>query len=100
MAPSPQFTATTDLVTALRAKDVPKMLEVLADDAILMAPGRDLVAGRKEIEAALKDLMGRVTIEVAIASLGSGDSGGLGYDAGQYQLTVKPAGGGPDEKSR
>jgi len=93
MAPSPQFQASMDLVAALRTRDVAKVMAFLADDAVLLPPGRDLVGGRRDIEAALKDFLGKNTLELAFSSLGSAGAAGLGFDVGQYELTLKPEGG-------
>jgi ketosteroid isomerase-like protein len=93
MAPSPQFKASMDLAAALRSRDVAKVMAMVADDAVLLPPGRELVGGRKDIEALLKDFLGKNAIELAFSSLGSSGTGNFGFDVGQYELTLKPEGG-------
>jgi ketosteroid isomerase-like protein len=93
MAPSPQFKASMDLAAAFRSRDVAKVMAMLADDAVLLPPGRDLVGGRKDIEALVKDFLGKNTVELSFSSLGSSGGGNLGFDVGQYELTLKPEGG-------
>lgn len=100
MAPTPQFQASMDLVAALRARDVAKVMSFLADDAVILPPGRDLVGGHREIEALVKDFLGKNALELAFSSLGSSGSGSLGFDLGQYELTLKPEGGGAKTKTR
>jgi ketosteroid isomerase-like protein len=100
LAPSPQFQASMDLVTALRARDVPKIMELMATDVILLPPGHDLTGGRREVEALLKEFLGKNAMELAFSSLGSSGSERLGFDVGQYELTLKPEGGAARAKSR
>jgi ketosteroid isomerase-like protein len=100
LAPSPQFQASMDLVAALRSRDIAKVMGVLTDDAVILPPGRDIAGGRREIEALVKDFLAKNTVELAFSSLGSSGGGNLGYDLGQYELTLKPEGGGAKTKSR
>jgi ketosteroid isomerase-like protein len=99
-APSAQFQASMDLAAALRNRDVAKVMAMLADDAVLLPPGRDLVGGRKDIEALANDFLGKNTIELAFSSLGSYGTGNLGFDVGQYGLTLGAAGGSAKTKTR
>jgi ketosteroid isomerase-like protein len=100
MAPSPQFQASMDLASAMRARDVAKMLGLMASDVVLLPPGRDLAGGQREVEAMVKDFFGKNTVEIAFSSLGSSAADKLGFDVGQYELTVKPEGGGAKVKTR
>jgi len=100
LAPSPQFQTSMELAAALRSRDVAKVMAFLADDAVILAPGRDVAGGRHEIEALVKDFLGKNTVELAFSSLGSSGGGNLGYDLGQYELTLKPEGGGAKTQSR
>jgi ketosteroid isomerase-like protein len=100
MAPSPQFKASMDLAAALRSRDAAKVMAILADDAVLLPPGRDLVGGRRDIEALVKDFLGKNTVELGFSSLGSAGAANLGFDVGQYELTLKPEGGGAKTKTR
>jgi ketosteroid isomerase-like protein len=93
MAPSPQFKASMDLAAAFRSRDAAKVMAMLADDAVLLPPGRDLVGGRRDIEALVKDFLGKNTVELGFSSLGSAGAANLGFDVGQYELTLKPEGG-------
>jgi len=89
-----------DLASALRGRDVAKIAEMLSDDVVLLPPGRDLVGGRKEVEALLKDFLGKNAVQLAFSSLGSAGAGNVGYDVGQFEATLKPEGGGARTKSR
>ena len=99
LAPSPQFQASMDIAAALRSRDVAKVMAFLADDAVILPPGRDVAGGRKDIEALVKDFLGKNTVELAFSSLGSSGAGNLGFDVGQYELTLKREGGGAKTKS-
>jgi ketosteroid isomerase-like protein len=92
LKPTPQFQTSMDLVAALRAGDVAKAMTFLADGAVLLPPGRDLISGRKAIEEALKGLVAK-KLDLALVSIGSSGSAELGFDAGLFELTVKPAEG-------
>ena len=100
LAPTPQFKATMDLATALRSRDVAKVMDLLTNDVVLLPPGHDLVGGHREVEALLKDFFGKNAVEIAFSSLGSAGADKLGFDVGQYDLTVKPEGGSAKAKSR
>jgi ketosteroid isomerase-like protein len=100
LAPTPQFKASMDLASALRTRDVAKVMELMANDVVLLAPGRDLVGGRKEVEALLKQFLAKNAVDLGFSSLGSAGADKLGFDVGQYELTLKPEGGGAKTKSR
>lgn len=93
LAPSPQFKASMDLAAALRSRDVAKVVELMANDVVLLPPGRDLVGGRREVEALLKQFLAKNTVDLGFSSLGSSGADKLGFDVGQYELTLKPEGG-------
>jgi ketosteroid isomerase-like protein len=88
LKPSDQFQASMDLAVALRAKDVAKTTAALAPNVVLMPPGRSLLGGKLELEAALKSLFAAKELKLSIASIGSEESGNLGYDTGSYELTL------------
>jgi len=101
LAPSPQFQASMDLASALRSRDVAKVMELVTNDVVLLPPGRELVGGRRDVERALlRDLFPKKALELAFSSLGSAGADKLGFDVGQYELTLKPEGGGAKTKTR
>lgn len=100
LAPSPQFKASMDLAAALRSRDVAKVIELMAGDVVLLPPGRDMAGGRREVEALLKKFFAENAIELAFSSLGSAGADKLGFDVGQYELTLKPEGGAAKTKGR
>jgi ketosteroid isomerase-like protein len=100
LAPSPQFQASMDLAAAFRTRDAAKVMELLRDDVVLLPPGRDLVGGRREVEALLKQFLATHTIDLGFSSLGSSGADKLGFDVGQYELTLKPEASGAKTKTR
>jgi len=90
LPPTPQFKASMDLAAALTSRDIPKVLEALADNAVLFPPGTELVSGRRDIEKAVKELLAGSTLELSLVSIGSTGSESLGFDAGLYELVIKP----------
>jgi ketosteroid isomerase-like protein len=93
LAPSPQFQASMDLASAFRTRDAAKIMELMAADVVILPPGRELAGGRREVEALLKDFFGKNAVEIAFSSNGSSGADKLGFDVGQYELTLKPEGG-------
>ena len=97
LAPTPQFQVSMDLVSALRVKDAAKAGLVFAEEGVLLPPNGEIVSGHSGIIKALKGFLERGSLEIAIVSLGSASAGNLGYDVGQFDLTLKSANG---EKTR
>jgi ketosteroid isomerase-like protein len=89
LKPTPQFQASMDLVAALRSQDLAKALSALADGAVLLPPGRDLISGRKALEDAVKELIAK-KVDLALVSIGSMGSADMGFDVGLYEMTLKP----------
>lgn len=100
LKPTPQFQASMDLAAALRSGDVAKAQALLTDDAVMLPPGRDIVSGKKALEAALKELVGKGPIELALVSIGSSGSAELGFDVGLFELALKAPEGGAKTKTR
>lgn len=88
--PTPQFQVTMDLATALRSKDLAKTMSFFAPNAMLMPPDGEAVAGRRDVESALKRLFEAGEIRLAVTSLGSTSGGVVGSDSGTFQLTIVP----------
>jgi ketosteroid isomerase-like protein len=88
LPPTPQFQVSMDMAVALRAKDAERVLALLAPKAAIMPPDGTVVGGGDDLEKALHELFGLGTVELSIFSLGSGESGTLGFDAGSYDLTI------------
>ena len=86
--PTPQFTVTSDLAAALRAKDVAKALALFTPNAVLFPPSGDTISGRPEVEAFLKDRIERATLKLALVSTGSAGTEDLGFDSGTCEYTV------------
>jgi ketosteroid isomerase-like protein len=66
---------------------------------MVMPPDGDIIASRKGIEAALKDLLAKNALELAFWSIRSTGSPSLGFEVGMFELTVKP-GEGAAKRSR
>src|SRR5450432_1166885 len=90
--PSPQFQAMMDLVAALRAKDVAKAMTFVADDVVVFPPRGEVISGRTQVEAALKDFVAKNAMELKFGSLGSSAAADLGYDSGVFEWALRPAG--------
>lgn len=82
-----------DFAAALNAKDAKAAAALYTEDAVLIPPGEPIVRGRQAIEeywrAAIE--LGGVR-EVSVETMDAGSSGSLGYETGNFRLTVD----GPD----
>jgi len=90
LPPTPQFQVSMDLAVALRTGDLERAVDVVAPKAVIMSPDGAMLNGREELTTVLKNLFGSGTVELAIFSLESSESGPLGFDAGSYDLTFTP----------
>ncbi len=83
------------VAAAANSRDVALIGKHFAEDAVLMPPNAAIVRGRAGIEEFWKGLITGGLGEVFIASMGSGASGDVGYDAGTYHISMSPPGAAP-----
>lgn len=83
------------VAAAANAHDVALIGKHYAEEAVLMPPNHEAVRGRAAIEEFWKGLFAKGLGEIFIASMGSGASGDLGYDAGSYHLSMTSPGASP-----
>lgn len=87
--------ARADFVEALRGGDAAAASAVYADDAKLLAPSAELVAGRDAIAAFWRAGLeaGIAGIELEELTIAGGD--GVAWEIGRYALRLEPADGQP-----
>jgi len=86
--PSDQFLVSMELATAIRARDGARISSLMVPNAVVMPPGGALFGGGIEFESMIKRLSQAPPFQLAIVSVGSSNSGQLGYDSGTYELTI------------
>ena len=82
-----------DFAAALNAKDAKAAAALYTEDAVLIPPGETIVRGREAIEEYWKGAieLGGVR-DVSVETMDALSSGSLGYETGNFVLTVT----GPD----
>jgi uncharacterized protein (TIGR02246 family) len=82
-----------EFAAALNAKDVSRALALYSDDAALLPPGGEPIRGLTAIEACWKQLIEQGLSEIRSRSVASESSGDLGFEAGEFELTIHIPGG-------
>ena len=83
---------------ASAAGDLPRVLELMADDVVFLGPGRPPMRGRKDYAAASKAIQGRIEGAADIQEIRV--FGDWAYCWNQLTVTIHPAGGGaPNRRS-
>jgi uncharacterized protein (TIGR02246 family) len=79
---------------ATAAKDVEKAIGYYADDAVLMAPGMEMVEGKEAIGSAMRAMAKdpAFSLHFRTSKADVAKSGELGYTWGTYELTATDAG--------
>lgn len=70
---------------------------LFAEDAVLLAPGNDPIAGREGIRAHLQEFLSAFKIEVAIEVADSQEIGEKGCGYGTFKMTLSAKDGGSTE---
>lgn len=82
-----------EFAASLNARDVSRATSLYAEDAVLLPPNGELIRGLAAIEACWKDLLAQGLSEIRSRSLASGFSGDLGFETGEFELTIRVPGG-------
>src|SRR5688572_18311600 len=94
---NPDERAIRSLVTtwfeATAAGDIPRVLELMDEDVVFLAPGRPAMRGRDEFAAVSRAMAGRSRIEGTAEIQEVRVFGDWAYCWNQLTLTVNPAGG-------
>ncbi len=88
--------ANAEVVAALNAADVPKLLSNYTDDAILMLPNAPAMRGHAEMEAGAKAMMETATFSnVSVTTEDVMLAGDMAIETGSNEMTLTPKGGKP-----
>jgi ketosteroid isomerase-like protein len=90
-----------DFAKALLAKDAAAASMLYTEDASLLPPNEAIVTGRKNIQQYWQGAIDAGIIDVSVATIATGSNGDLGYEIGQYQMTIRqPDGQALTEKGK
>lgn len=95
-APTPKSDPAADAIAKVRAewardlheKQLDKIVELYAPDAVFLLPTGDRIAGRPAIRDLTKNIMSIFTSDITLNSLVVEHSGNLAYDSGTFSETL------------
>lgn len=75
----------------VRQGDAAGIASLYTEDAVLLAPNRDMVRGREAIEKAMKGVLDMGAKDLSLTTVDVGGSGDIAYEVGRYVMTLQPA---------
>jgi len=78
-----------DFAKALLAKDAAAASMLYAEDASLLPPNEAIVTGRKNIQQYWQGAIDAGILDISVTTIATGSNGDLGYEIGQYQMTIR-----------
>lgn len=82
-----------EFAASLNAKDVSRATALYVEDAVLLPPNGEMIRGHAAIEGCWKQLLEQGLSEIRSRSLASASSGDLGFETGEFELTIRVPGG-------
>ncbi|MFZ0735667.1 MAG: DUF4440 domain-containing protein [Candidatus Acidiferrales bacterium] len=82
-----------EFAASLNAKNVARATSLYTEDAILLPPNGEIIRGLSSIEACWKQLLEQGLSEIRSHSIASGSTGDLGFETGEFELTIRVPGG-------
>lgn len=82
-----------EFAASLNAKDISRATSLYTEDAVLLPPHGEIIRGLAAIELCWKQLLDQGLSEVRSHSVASGFSGDLGFETGEFELTIRVPGG-------
>jgi ketosteroid isomerase-like protein len=84
-----------NLMQAINAKDVAKIVDLYAEDTTFMPPNRPIIRGKDPLKAFYQDLLsGANGVRLTVDQVSG--SGQLAYQTGTYEMDLKNAKGQPE----
>ena len=84
----------------MHAKQLDQILTLYAPDASFLPPTSARFTGQAAIRGLFKSVMDAVTSNITLHSIATESSGDLAYDSGDFQETLVPTAGGPNQEMR
>ena len=84
---------TAAFVKAFNAKDVPQVLDVYTENSVFMPPNQPVIRGKDALKTFYDDLLkqGASNLKLDVGEVSG--HGPLAYQAGTYQMDLKPSAG-------
>jgi ketosteroid isomerase-like protein len=82
-------------VAAFNTKDVPKILELYAENSVFMPPNEPIIRGKDALKNFFTDLFKRGATNLRLDIAEVSGHGPLAYQSGTYEVDYKPATGTP-----
>jgi len=96
--------AIRDLVTnwlrATIAGDLPRLLALMAEDVVFLAPGQPPLRGKEAFATAFNAALQRVRIDASSEIQEVRVEGGMAYCWNQFIVTTTPLNGGPSQRRK
>jgi uncharacterized protein (TIGR02246 family) len=89
--------ADTQFTEAFNQRNVGRLIDMYAEDALLLSPGSPEVRGREAIMAGFQELMDAGWNNIALSTVEISSDGGLGYHVGKFAADV-PADDGSSKR--
>jgi ketosteroid isomerase-like protein len=81
-----------DLAAAFNEQDIPRILNLYADNSVFMPPNRPLIRGRQPLETFYSELMKEGAKGLRLTTDDAGGHGPLAYVYGSYELIYQNGG--------
>lgn len=81
-----------EFAASLNAKNVSRATSLYTEDAVLLPPNGEMIRGLAAIEACWKQLLEQGLSEIRSHSLASASSGDLGFETGEFEVTIRVPG--------
>ena len=78
-----------EFAASLNAKDALRATSLYTVDAVLLPPNGEMIRGLVAIEACWKGLLAQGLSEIQSHSVASASSGDLGFETGEFELTIR-----------
>ena len=82
-----------EFAASLNAKNISRATSLYTEDAVLLPPHGDIICGLAAIEGCWKQLLDQGLSEIRSHSVASAFSGDLGFETGEFELTIRVPGG-------
>ena len=82
-----------EFVQAFNAREVPKILEIYAENSVFMPPNRPIIRGKDSLKSFYSDLFGQGAGNLRLDVAEVAGHGPLAYQTGSYELDYSPRSG-------
>jgi ketosteroid isomerase-like protein len=84
-----------EFVDAFNARDVPRILDIYAENSVFMPPNLPIIRGKDALKIFYTDLLNQGASNLRLDVFEVAGHGPIAYQSGSYELDYKPATGTP-----